>query len=232
MKKLFKNKYRTQTTRLKGWDYSSDGIYFITICTQNREHYFGEIITGKMQLTPIGEIAQKYWAEIPRHYPMAILDEFVVMPNHIHGIIILETNNATSKTNNEMPEQSVEAHDNASQIHHPKIKTPGNEVQNFAPHKNTQTISGNETHNNASLRTGHYVNKFGPQSKNIPAIIRGYKSAVKKYATINKIDFVWQARYYDRIIRSDKQFDIVRGYIENNPEKWGRDRNNENNLLM
>lgn len=73
--------------RLRNFDYASDGWYFVTICTQNREFYFGEINDQHMVLTGIGEIARQLWTEIPAHFPMAELGEFVVMPNHVHGII-------------------------------------------------------------------------------------------------------------------------------------------------
>ena len=89
MTKKYKDKYRINSTRLKNWDYGGNALYFITICTKNREHFFGEITKGKMKLSEIGEIAKKCWLEIPEHFPFVKLDEFVVMPNHVHGIILL-----------------------------------------------------------------------------------------------------------------------------------------------
>lgn len=76
-----------KSIRLKGYDYSFPGLYFITICTYKRECLFVDIIDGKMCLSAMGEIVDKYWNEIPKHYPLARLDEYVIMPNHIHGII-------------------------------------------------------------------------------------------------------------------------------------------------
>ena len=90
MPEKFKNKYRIETTRLQNWDYGWNAAYFITICTHNREHYFGEIADGKIRISEIGEIAEKYWFEIPVHFPFVKLDAFVVMPNHIHVIIIID----------------------------------------------------------------------------------------------------------------------------------------------
>jgi putative transposase len=86
---LFKNKYRIESTRLKGWDYRSTGYYFVTICTQNREHFFGEVADGIIRLSSIGETAARFWAEIPSHHTRVELDEFIVMPNHVHGIIVI-----------------------------------------------------------------------------------------------------------------------------------------------
>lgn len=86
---LYKNKYRTTSIRWDKWDYRNPGAYFVTICTKNRISYFGECIDKKMHLNDVGEIIDKYWKEIPQHFPNVILDEFVVMPNHLHGIIII-----------------------------------------------------------------------------------------------------------------------------------------------
>ena len=87
---LYHNKYRVETTRLKGWDYTSDGYYFVTICTHNREHLFGHIQHGQMVLNPYGQIVENGWNDLPNHYPNIRLDAFCVMPNHIHGIIVID----------------------------------------------------------------------------------------------------------------------------------------------
>ena len=86
----FQNKYRITSARLLNWDYSADGAYFITICTKCMEHYFGEIENGIMHLNELGVLAEKYWAEIPEHFPYVELGNFVIMPNHMHGILILD----------------------------------------------------------------------------------------------------------------------------------------------
>jgi len=86
---LFQNKYRIKTTRLPVWNYSSDGYYFVTICTKECEHFFGEIKKNIMGLNELGCTVTKYWQEIPLHFPFVKLDEFVVMPNHVHGILAI-----------------------------------------------------------------------------------------------------------------------------------------------
>lgn len=88
----FQNKYRIPSARLKNWDYSTNGAYFITICTQNREHYFGEIVEKRFIASEIGTLAEKFWMEIPQHFPYIELGNFVVMPNHVHGILIIDKN--------------------------------------------------------------------------------------------------------------------------------------------
>ncbi|MFV5700270.1 transposase [Flavobacterium sp. XS2P12] len=93
MNNKFQNKYRIPSARLKNWDYGNNGAYFITICTQNREHFFGEIISvadeNEMQLNEIGKLAERFWAEIPNHFPFVELGNYIIMPNHIHGILII-----------------------------------------------------------------------------------------------------------------------------------------------
>jgi REP element-mobilizing transposase RayT len=100
---LFKNKYRIESTRLKGWDYRNPGYYFVTICTKNRDYHFGHIVNGEMHLSAIGEIAAQCWQEIPNHHTNVELDEFMIMPNHVHSIVVIcnpvvavETLHATS----------------------------------------------------------------------------------------------------------------------------------------
>ncbi len=89
MEKKYKGKYRVKSVRLQNWDYGSNGIYFVTICTKNRQHFFGEISKGKMILSETGKIATRFWNAIKDHFSFVILDEFIVMPDHIHGIIII-----------------------------------------------------------------------------------------------------------------------------------------------
>jgi len=83
-----------RSLRLKEYDYTQPGAYFITIVTQNRSFLFGNIIDGEMHLNDAGRVVQSLWDEIPTHFPNSDMGAFVVMPNHVHGIIII--NNATT----------------------------------------------------------------------------------------------------------------------------------------
>ncbi len=83
------DKHHRRSIRLKGYDYTHVGAYFVTLCTQNHECLFGEVVDGEMQLNAYGRIVQACWDEIPIHFPNVELDAFVIMPNHIHGIIVL-----------------------------------------------------------------------------------------------------------------------------------------------
>ena len=86
----FREKYRVPSNRLKEYDYSSDGAYFITICTKNRENYFGEIVDGMMVLNEIGQVADRYWQEMIHSFDNLIIDEYIIMPNHIHLIVMIQ----------------------------------------------------------------------------------------------------------------------------------------------
>ncbi|MCC5629383.1 transposase [Nostoc sphaeroides] len=89
-KPKFQGRYRVESTRLPNRNYAANGSYFVTICTSDRLHFFGDVITGNMQLSTIGEIAQQFWAEIPNHFAYTYTDIYVVMPNHVHGIIVID----------------------------------------------------------------------------------------------------------------------------------------------
>lgn len=181
--------------RYKGYDYSQNGCYFVTICTKNREIFFGDIVGTQnlaflrdfafLRATEIGKIAEKFWREIPDHFPFVKLDKFVIMPNHVHGIIQIDNPDPAG-------------------------------TQDFA----------------FPLFQPEYQNKFGPQSKNLSSIIRGFKIGVTKYANNKKIDFAWQSRFHDHIIRNDYELDRIRQYIIYNPIKWESDQNNSKDLYM
>ncbi len=100
---LYRNKYRIPSARLQNWDYRWNANYFITICTAKREYYFGNITDCIMQLLQVGVLADVFWHEIKNHAKNVELDAFVVMPNHVHGILVLKKNqdiaNDANRTN-------------------------------------------------------------------------------------------------------------------------------------
>ncbi len=94
MDNLFRNKYRIPSARASWWDYGWAAAYFVTICTQNRQCFFGDVVDGKMCLSEIGIIAENEWIKTPQIRPDMHLElgAFVVMPNHFHGIIVIGEN--------------------------------------------------------------------------------------------------------------------------------------------
>lgn len=132
MSDKFRNRYRIPSARLSKWDYSSNAAYFITICTADRKHYLGTIIDTKMQLSSIGEFAYKCWKDIPNHFPHFYLDEFVVMPNHVHGIVMIEKsyidNNSLpriAEARHALPLRKIEIKDDEEKPRHPRYQNQG-----------------------------------------------------------------------------------------------------------
>jgi REP-associated tyrosine transposase len=181
----YQDKYRIPSARLASWNYSSNGAYFITICTAHREHYFGKIINGKMQLSEQGKMANHYWSQIPGHFSFIVLDEFVVMPNHIHGIVVIDKPDSFDGI-------GVET------LHATSLPEP--------PIKNEQMAN------------------ISPKPHSIPTIIRSFKSAVTKYCNENNLQFGWQTRFHDHIIRDNDEFERIKNYIICNPLNWEKDK--------
>jgi putative transposase len=179
MAKLYKNRFRVKSARCPNWDYGSRGAYFITICTKGRVKYFGTIKNGCMKLSDAGKIAERCWDELPEHFPNIVIDEFVIMPNHVHGIIIIVKNISSGS------KDSIE---------------------------NSQSMSS-----------------ISPKSGSIGSIIRSYKSACS--CKINRaspaLEFNWQPRFYDIIIRNHLSFERIQRYIQTNPMNWKEDMFNK-----
>lgn len=98
MSEKYQNIFRVQTARAS-WHNYDGGIYFVTICTRGHRHYFGEVMNHEMHLSAIGECAKKCWEDIPTHFPHVKTPLFVIMPNHIHGILVINDPHLESKTN-------------------------------------------------------------------------------------------------------------------------------------
>jgi REP element-mobilizing transposase RayT len=85
-------KHKRRSVRLKGYDYSCAGAYFVTICVKDRKCVLGDVHDGKVRLSAIGKIAYEWWNEIPCHFNLVTLDEFIIMPNHLHGVVLMTDN--------------------------------------------------------------------------------------------------------------------------------------------
>lgn len=169
-------KHKNQSLRAQWWDYSSRANYFITVCTLDRQDFFGEIINHEMVLNEIGRIAQEEWikTEEIRKDMGVLLFNFVIMPDHFHALLEIGSNDYNQQVNYKMDSEG-------------------------------EFISFNE---------------FAPQSKNLGSIMRGFKSAVTMRARQINPNFRWQSRYHDKIIQSERHFNIIQDYIKNNPKNW------------
>ncbi|HRG21597.1 MAG TPA: hypothetical protein PLQ57_11220 [Saprospiraceae bacterium] len=186
--KKSKDKIQNKPLRAHWWDYSCNASYFVTICTRMKFPYFGEVKDQKMILNELGRCAEICWYDIPNHFPFVELGEFVVMPDHIHGILT---------------------------INKPSLSKMQVESQNIAT---PQSQHGDLLDN--------YIgkNKFGPQSKNLASVIRGYKIGVTKKSKSLYPNFKWQTLYYDHIIRNETDLKRIVKYILDNPMNWGKKR--------
>lgn len=184
---------------MKGYDYSKLGLYFITICTHQKMPIFGDIESDKMVLNKVGQFVDDCWLDIPNHFPNVVLHEYVIMPNHVHGIIELHTIDG-GIANGPPTENGGDA-------------TVG--VENFQPQQCTRNILG---------QTNEFQ-KLIPKS--IGSIVKGFKIGVTKWCRNNtEIHIVLQRNYYDRIIRDESSYQRIIQYIRDNPAKWADDRLN------
>jgi putative transposase len=193
---------------LKEYDYSSPGDYFITICTYQKEYIFGEIINEEMHLNDYGKIVWEEWLRTAEMREDVELDEFVVMPNHIHGIIVL-----TDSGRGTLQCALVGANCNS-----PQAKS-----------------HNNPSNNGAYIDMPLQKTKFCSPSKTIGTIIRGFKSAATK--RINEVRStpgipIWQRGYYEHIIRNEKDLENTRKYIANNPLQWPFDNDDPENIPL
>jgi len=194
----FKNQYRIPSNRWQEYDYRASGMYFVTVCTKGNRHFFGQIVDGEFQPSAIGEVAKNEWLKTAELRPdmNLTLDEFVIMPNHFHGIIFIGENQYNSR--DAMHCVSANPHGDAKHC----------------------VSTGRHTDASQCVGTESGDNKFGAQSKNLASIIRGFKMAVTTFARKNNINFAWQERYHDHVIRDNDALQNIRAYIYNNPANW------------
>ena len=347
MSDKFQNKYRIESARLKNWDYGSQASYFVTICTKDRLHYFGEVINREMILNDVGKIVETEWLKTFEIRPdmNLTMGEYKVMPNHFHAIICIgdneynmgrgaerDTDDGPQRDTDDGPQRRDAMHcvstigPNDPNDHNVPIPTigPNDTNNNNVPiptigpndptatnglndhnkiidptatfdHNNTNelidpnvTIGTNPTIDPTATNTqrrgngrdamhcvstigrndqnDHNVpiptigpndpnvpiptigpndpietigcndpnaiitpnqkpkNQFGPQSKNLSSIIRGFKIGVTTNGRLINPDFAWQPRFHDHIIRDDESFQNISNYIKNNPANWKEDK--------
>jgi len=245
------NYHHRRSIRLKGYDYSQEGLYFITLCVQDRESIFGEIKKGEMHLNAFGKIAEEEWLNTPNIRDNVALHEHIIMPNHMHGII--EITFQKSKTLEigafQSPSQSI-----GSIIRGYKIATikrikdlinkynsgefkEGDKGENF----NSEGIK--ERDKGENLSTGELqfaptastdrfaptasTDRFAPTASTdrFAPTASTEKFELRAAKKIIDLDFkIWQRNYYEHIIRNEKAYKNISNYIINNPKKWEEDR--------
>ena len=195
----YKNRYRIPSVRAAWHDYMG-GAYFVTICTKDREFYLGKIEDDEMYLSEIGRYADEQFRDVSSNYPYAIIPSYVVMPNHIHAIVVIDDHYDVCR----------DAIYRVSETIHRVSKTicvPESEKQ-MEPTQNRGGITGR---NNPMLY------------QSLGTVIRGLKARVTHYANEKGLDFAWQSRFHDRIIRDQKDMNETALYVDNNVAKWPED---------
>lgn len=237
-----------RSIRLKGYDYSQEGLYFITVCVAERACLFGSVENGEMVLNEFGEIARNELLKTTDIRPNLEIDSFVIMPNHVHCIIHITGDDfrrgELHSPGDENREKIID-----------KLHSPDNQngiVQNDESHYSLSVIAVGSPDNqigndiNSEFHLPNEINiendiadiqegkcnlplPMPPMphgtSQTVGTIVRGYKSAVTKQ--LNTLGFsgkLWQRNYYEHIIRTPESYDRIANYIENNPTKWEEDK--------
>ena len=195
------------------WHDYNGGRYFVTFCTKDHDLYFGDVVDGKMELSEIGDYALRCIEKIPEINNNVAVPEYVVMPNHIHMIVIVD-NPIEWPDDDRLPHcDSPTVHD-GNMMH--DFRSVGRSYQGSRWEE--PIIDDSQLDKNEEMQRRSYC--CGRLSR----IIGQYKSAVTKYANENDISFVWQPRFHDHIIRNWTEMNHISQYIQNNPMKWEMDR--------
>jgi REP element-mobilizing transposase RayT len=199
-------RHHRRSIRLKGYEYTLEGAYYFTICCHQRRCLLGEIKDGVMHLNLVGATVKAVGDSLPRHFPLIALDAFVVMPNHVHGIILI-----TDSAGNCNPNPNLNCRGEA-----------------FVPI--TEDSQPRSFYTNASPFPGCNDSSLprGTQSGSIGAILQNFKSVATR--RVNRITrnsgTLWQRNYHEEIIRNEKAYENIRRYIMENPLSWDEDEEN------
>ena len=188
-------KHHRRSIRLKGYDYTSPGAYFVTICVQDRACVLGHVVAGNVRLSAWGKIAAEKWSWLERQYPYVTQDEWVVMPNHLHGILVIE-DNSDLEHDSRGDDSRLRRRDDSRIVPTTRI-TP------------TQT---------APMQT-----KRKPLGRLIGAFKTVSTKQINLERDTPGARF-WQRNYYEHIVRNRRELNAIRAYIRNNPRKWALDR--------
>ena len=251
MSKLFQNKYRSESHRMPNWDYSRNGKYFITFVTQNRECNLGEIVSGKMILSNFGTIVNNEWYRSFEIRDELFLDEFIIMPNHLHAIVIIKNNDLSvgmdglsddvdglsvgmDGLSDGMDGLSVVDMDGRPYLQHSvqsiHSNHPTHPVQPIHPDQPIHSVQPNDHEKTDKPKMPIRL------PKSISSFVAGYKSAVNtkiddyidennlQIPKYNRKNHFFQPNYHDRIIRNNDEYWRIKNYIKSNPKKWDEDK--------
>lgn len=195
----FRNKFRIPSNRWQFWDYSDPGSYFITICIKHRADILGIVNNGKMNLSKCGEIVKNEFNQIRNYNECAILDEWVIMPNHVHLIITLR-----------------------------EYDVPVEKIHEFSPMDRCTDVSTEKIYEFSLQPTENDIKQYRRLRRKmlIPMIIGKFQQQTSKQINILRNTQgakTWQPNYHDHIIRDEQEYERIRQYIINNPANWKND---------
>ena len=192
------------------WHDYNDGRYFVTFCTKNHDLYFGDVVDGRMELSEIGEWAFQCAEKIETINDNVFVPEFVVMPNHVHLIVIMDNTD-----NQRLPQYDQRLPQCDSPTTPDGVGNPEDWVVGLPYH---DSRIDNDSEINEEMQ--NHANRCGRLSH----MIGQFKSAVTKHAHEKEIPFAGQPRFHDHIIRNWTEMNHSAQYIQHNPEKWELDR--------
>lgn len=215
MSKFDPHRHHRHSIRLKGYDYSNAGAYFVTAVTWQRQCLFGEIVKhetpqgGYVMLNRYGEIVERWWDEIPIHFPGVETGAFVIMPNHIHGIIVITARRGTVPVPNDNPVPN-------------DILMPKENDANEISHENnvSSKIQGGDASRPPRQSTFQGVPTLGQIIAYFKYQSTKEMNLLDNTGTVTKF---WQRNYYERIIRDENALQNITRYIEANPLLWDED---------
>ncbi|MYE88749.1 transposase [Candidatus Poribacteria bacterium] len=220
--------HRRRSLRLKGYDYTQVGAYFITIVTHGRLCLFGEIVGKEMQLNGAGEMVCRFWEALSQRFPAIEMDMFVVMPNHLHGIVVI-------KQSTDVGAGLVPAR-NTNSIEHrattrvaPTNQNPDRGVENVptVPNKATTRVAPTETMDgraNTPVADRSVLGDVIGAYKSLTTV--EYVRGVKAMGWIPFDTRLWQRNYYEHVVRHDESLRDLQQYILDNPAEWAFDKEN------
>jgi REP element-mobilizing transposase RayT len=220
--------YHRRSIRLKGYDYASPGAYFITICAVDRKCVFGEIVADAMRSNAFGDIVATCWNEIPAHFPNVRLDAFVLMPNHVHGILIIEDAPDCRGTTCRAPTGAGTDRGGSQGAGSGRAPTDAGGDRGGSQGAGAKAGGvGVDTLGSAAQRFGV------PSAQSLPTVLRSFKAAVTKRVRelAGRPDLeIWQRNYFEHVIRNEDSPNEIRRYIQENPLRWALDRENPANI--
>ncbi len=217
------DKHHRRSIRLKGYDYNQAGMYFVTVVTQDRMCLFGEIENGAMRLNDAGWIVQAAWDELPAHYAGIKTDVFVVMPNHIHGIVVLvgAGPRACPDAGLSVTTGPRACPDAGSRIATSRGARPATgRPQGGAPTKNPPAGLGQPQGVAPTLSLPDIMHRFKTLTT------KRFIDAVKQSGWTPFPGRLWQRNYYEHIVRDEESLNRIRQYIHDNPARWEFDLEN------